>query len=564
MSNPPRAPQFEAPRYQFYTPANFSPSSFNPPSMPSSYQPNFNPPSPYVPLTGRATPVIPSPPPSFLPPSNSFNTTPPFVAAPIVPPVRTFSHSQNSSIPTPQLPASLTTPHNFIPSLPTPPNISTHSFQPTFSSAPSLPKHFATSFPISPAMAAPSIDPASLRFAGASALPPMPPPTLSGRAHFMNPLPPSMECPPTFFDKAIVSAPSFSSSLPAPSYTLQSNINVQQSYRRQIEQNMQMFYLVAAPPERPFPSMPFMTFQIGLNTTLFVAPSVMNDLIQNTTSAQRWALQTQLSEIISRVNPSSQFSQAAVIIAPTADLSKPKAPKSKTRGIFSSLGVGLNWALADAVHGVWTVMGPMKEEMSRYRKFIDDKLGFPSEPQASEITKNGHKQIDEFFHTSLAFRHDPEYQPRVLHIGLPPPTQIGALVGRITRLGAQANAARAGSIASEVIRDISAVERAGVVSRDLSAVKNVSVLKTPSSSAVQVVQRYSDPRFAIQLQKQLESHGSKSIVKSHRSIKQILEVHANKLPSLEFKSSVEREINTFKKQLETLEKFASENNIFLE
>jgi RHS repeat-associated protein len=72
-----------------------------------------------------------------------------------------------------------------------------------------------------------------------------------------------------------------------------------------------------------------------------------------------------------------------------------------------------------------------------------------------------------------------------------------------------------------------------------------------------------DEKFYNQLNKQLEKDGSKSIIKSHNSLNKSLQEHIKKLPSLKFKSSVEREIKTFQKQKLTIEIFAKKNNIQL-
>ena len=70
-------------------------------------------------------------------------------------------------------------------------------------------------------------------------------------------------------------------------------------------------------------------------------------------------------------------------------------------------------------------------------------------------------------------------------------------------------------------------------------------------------------RFWQQLTRQYSKDGERSIVKSYKSLNKLLDEHNKKLPNLEYKSSVEREINTFNKQLKTLEQFAKSHDITL-
>lgn len=470
MTNPSRSlPPFEPPRYQFYTPSSFSPTSYTPPPLPNTFQPHYNPPT--LPLVGRVTaPTNPGQTfsfqsPTFAPTYNPPNLPPSFLTAPIAPPV-TSLRTQPQSFPMPAVP-----------------NVPNPSFQVNFPPAPSLPKNLATSYqPISPGIQPPSVislpDP-SLCFAGGSL------PTLSGRAHFLPALQPPISSgtwAPTlerpFSDKAIVPVPAFSSPLPAFNFTFQSN-NTHQSYLRQIEQNLKMYYLADAPPERPFPSMPFMAFQINHKMTVFADPAVMHDLFHHTTSAQRYALQAQFSEIMDRVSHSRQFSESiAVIAVPTAQLPTAASP-GKMRKFFSNLGGALKSDLSNTTHQVWAFVGPMNEEVVRTKDYIATKMGLPPDQQSSEITRNGHQRIDAFFKTSLAYRHDPNYHPPIpiTIVGLPPPMLGGgALVGRVSSLRAGsvgANAVRTGSIASEAIKDVSAVKRSGAVGQELIAVKTV-------------------------------------------------------------------------------------------
>jgi hypothetical protein len=67
--------------------------------------------------------------------------------------------------------------------------------------------------------------------------------------------------------------------------------------------------------------------------------------------------------------------------------------------------------------------------------------------------------------------------------------------------------------------------------------------------------------FAFQLSKQFSKDGPKSIIKSYNTIQRRLLEHESKLSGLQYKSSVEREIRTFKTQIETIEKFMKSNGI---
>jgi RHS repeat-associated protein len=75
--------------------------------------------------------------------------------------------------------------------------------------------------------------------------------------------------------------------------------------------------------------------------------------------------------------------------------------------------------------------------------------------------------------------------------------------------------------------------------------------------------KYADPKFAQQLATQLSRDGSKSIFRSMASLETRIEEHISKLDSLQFKSSVEREIRTFQKQLETIQQFIVDNGLKL-
>ena len=70
-----------------------------------------------------------------------------------------------------------------------------------------------------------------------------------------------------------------------------------------------------------------------------------------------------------------------------------------------------------------------------------------------------------------------------------------------------------------------------------------------------------DKKFAKQLEKQFERHGEKSIKKSYLSLNKRLIEHQNKVSNLRYKSSVEREITTFKRQIDTIELFMKNKGI---
>ncbi len=64
-----------------------------------------------------------------------------------------------------------------------------------------------------------------------------------------------------------------------------------------------------------------------------------------------------------------------------------------------------------------------------------------------------------------------------------------------------------------------------------------------------------DPKFYAQLERQLARDGSRSILKSLRSLERRLAEHQAKVGNLQYKSSVEHEIEVFQTQLATLRKF---------
>lgn len=72
---------------------------------------------------------------------------------------------------------------------------------------------------------------------------------------------------------------------------------------------------------------------------------------------------------------------------------------------------------------------------------------------------------------------------------------------------------------------------------------------------------YPDPRFAKQLERQLERDGPRGVPQSLRSLQKRPAEHLSKLPSLAYKSSVEREIRTMDRQIETIERFIRERGL---
>ncbi len=70
-----------------------------------------------------------------------------------------------------------------------------------------------------------------------------------------------------------------------------------------------------------------------------------------------------------------------------------------------------------------------------------------------------------------------------------------------------------------------------------------------------------DDKFYAQLERQLAASGPKSILKSLRSLEGRLAEHEAKVGELDFKSSVEREIRTFTRQIATLKQFIRDRGI---
>jgi RHS repeat-associated protein len=68
-------------------------------------------------------------------------------------------------------------------------------------------------------------------------------------------------------------------------------------------------------------------------------------------------------------------------------------------------------------------------------------------------------------------------------------------------------------------------------------------------------------KIYIQLEKQLERDGAKSIHKALRSAEKTLQQHKDKLPDLQYKSQVEGTIKNVEKQIRTLHKFIKDHKI---
>jgi hypothetical protein len=74
-------------------------------------------------------------------------------------------------------------------------------------------------------------------------------------------------------------------------------------------------------------------------------------------------------------------------------------------------------------------------------------------------------------------------------------------------------------------------------------------------------QNYTNPKYAKQLENQLAEHGANSIKRSLRSLEKKLNEHLNKLPDLEYKSFVEKEIRAFQGQIDTIKEFMKVNGM---
>lgn len=65
----------------------------------------------------------------------------------------------------------------------------------------------------------------------------------------------------------------------------------------------------------------------------------------------------------------------------------------------------------------------------------------------------------------------------------------------------------------------------------------------------------------MQLARQIAKDGPKSVLKSYFKIQKRLFEHQAKLPGLQYKSSVEREIRTFETQIKELKEFMRNHGI---
>lgn len=95
-----------------------------------------------------------------------------------------------------------------------------------------------------------------------------------------------------------------------------------------------------------------------------------------------------------------------------------------------------------------------------------------------------------------------------------------------------------------------------VNAQDRSFLVFVSDFPVPKS-----IGKFADPKFAGQLERQLAKDGSKSVQKSLKTLEKRLAQHQEKLLGLKFKSSVEREIRTFEKQIDTAKQFLKDKGI---
>lgn len=91
------------------------------------------------------------------------------------------------------------------------------------------------------------------------------------------------------------------------------------------------------------------------------------------------------------------------------------------------------------------------------------------------------------------------------------------------------------------------------------ALRSAPVVRSELQLTKEIV--FPDPKFAAQLERQLAKDGVQSVKKSLSSLEQRLAEHRLKLDSLPYKSSVEREIRTFEKQIETIRLFFQEKGI---
>lgn len=98
--------------------------------------------------------------------------------------------------------------------------------------------------------------------------------------------------------------------------------------------------------------------------------------------------------------------------------------------------------------------------------------------------------------------------------------------------------------------------------RSTSVIRSPRLAKNLSNKNASSL-KYADLKFSEQLSRNLAKNGPSSIRKSYKSLKKNLVEHKNKLGDVKYKSSIEREIRTFKKQIETVQKFAKQNNIDL-
>jgi RHS repeat-associated protein len=91
--------------------------------------------------------------------------------------------------------------------------------------------------------------------------------------------------------------------------------------------------------------------------------------------------------------------------------------------------------------------------------------------------------------------------------------------------------------------------------RDETLILLLTAGKTPGLA------KLANPRLAAHLEQQLLKDGPASILRSLRSLERRLTIHIEKLPNLKYGSSVEREIRTFKRDIETIKQFIKHKGI---
>jgi uncharacterized protein YbcI len=100
------------------------------------------------------------------------------------------------------------------------------------------------------------------------------------------------------------------------------------------------------------------------------------------------------------------------------------------------------------------------------------------------------------------------------------------------------------------------------------AIGSVSNTLTKVDYTVATATEFADPKFAKQLLRSLEESGEKSVQSSIKSLTKKITKHESDLAKYRkeggYTSSVERELRTFNKQLDTAKEFVKRNNIDIE